>query len=255
MKLEIDLSGKTALVTGSTRGIGAGIAEGLAAHGAHVIVNGRGAEAVQAKAAALEAAGYSASAAAFDVGERAATGAAVDRLLSQHGRIDILVNNAGIIHRAELAAFSDADWRRVTAVNLDGCFALARDLSPGMVAAGWGRIVNVGSIMAHVARPSIPAYVSSKHAIAGLTKALAVELGPKGITCNALSPGYIDTELNAPLIADAAFDAMVRTRTPVGRWGEVSEIAGAALFLCSDAAAYVNGISLVVDGGMTAALY
>ena len=174
MKLDIDLSAKTALVTGSTRGLGAGIAEALAAHGAHVIVNGRGGEAVEEKAAALRASGLSASAAAFDAGDRAASAAAVQALLGAHGRIDILVNNAGIIHRAELADFSDHDWRRVMALNLDACFALARDLSPGMAEAGWGRIVNVASIMAHVARPTIPAYVSSKHAMAGLTKALAV---------------------------------------------------------------------------------
>ncbi len=255
MKVEIDLAGKTALVTGSTRGIGAAIAAGLAAHGAHVVINGRGAEAVAGRVEEMRTGGHAVSGAAFDVGDREAARAATEELLETHGRIDILVNNAGIIHRAELADFTDEDFEAVTAVNLTGGFALARDLSAGMAEAGWGRIVNIGSIMSHVARPTIPAYVASKHAIAGLTKALAVELGPKGVTCNAVSPGYIDTELNAPLIADEVFDRMVRERTPAGRWGRVDEIAAAVVFLCSDAAGYVNGISLLVDGGMTAALY
>jgi gluconate 5-dehydrogenase len=139
-------------------------------------------------------------------------------------------------------------------VNLTAPFLLAQQVAPGMIERGWGRIINISSILGQIGRATIPAYVSSKHGLIGLTRTLAVELGPHGVTVNAINPGYFATEFNAPLIADETFDTMVKTRTPLGRWGEPVELAGAAVFLASDAGGYVNGAALTVDGGMTAAL-
>ncbi|HEY5663674.1 MAG TPA: SDR family oxidoreductase [Ilumatobacter sp.] len=248
------LDGKVALVTGSTRGIGRAIAEAMASAGAHVVVNGRHEADVAAAAGALSDAGGRASGIAFDVGDTAAAVAAVDTVVERHGSIDILVNNAGVQHRSPLVEFDQAEWRRVLQVNLDAPFALARAASGHMIAAGRGRIVNTGSIMGHLARPTIPAYVASKSGIAGLTRALAVELAPYGITVNAIGPGYVATEMNEALVNDPAFNAMVVNRTPAARWGRPAEIAAAALFLASDEASYVNGQVLVVDGGLSISL-
>ncbi len=250
MTLDLDLSGRTALVTGSTRGIGRAIAQALAKNGAEVLINGRSADGVAAEVKELTDGGLKAQAAAFDVADRDAARNAIQAF----ERIDILINNAGIIHRHPLTSFSDEDWQHVLDVNLTACFQLARDCAPAMIAQGWGRIVNIASIMGMLARPTIPPYVSTKHGLIGLTKALAVELGPHGITSNAINPGYIDTDINEALINDPEFDAMVKRRTPVGRWGQPEEIAGACVFLAADAGAYVNGTMITIDGGLTAAL-
>ncbi|MGH1504257.1 MAG: SDR family oxidoreductase [Acidimicrobiales bacterium] len=248
------LDGKVALITGSTRGLGWAIAEAMAEQGAHVIINGRNDDDVQARVRELLDRGLSADGRAGDVGDLEAAAAGIDRIVDAAGRLDILVNNAGITVRAPLEEFTDADWEQVVRVNLDAPFALSRAAARHMKAAGTGRIINTGSIMGTVARPTIPAYVASKGGIEAMTKALAVELGPHGITVNAIGPGYVATELNTALVEDPAFDSMVRTRTPVGRWGEPREIGTAAVYLASDEAAYVNGQKLIVDGGMTVAL-
>jgi gluconate 5-dehydrogenase len=247
------LDGKVAVITGSTRGLGWSIADAMARQGATVVVNGRTAADVEARVADLVGRGYAASGWTADMADLPVDG--LDDVVARHGRLDVLVNNAGINHRAPLAEFGPDDWERVTRVNLDAPFALARRAASSMTAARVrGRIVNIGSIMGTVARPTIPAYVASKGGIDGLTKALAVELGPHGITVNAIGPGYVATELNSPLVNDPVFNAMVCERTPLGRWGDPSEIAAAAVFLASDEASYVNGHKLVVDGGMTIAL-
>ncbi len=255
MALDFDLGGRIALVTGSTRGIGRAMARALGEQGAQVLINGRGREAVAETVAQFTSAGIRAHAAPFDVADKEAARVAVAAQIAALGRVDILVNNAGIIHRQALLDLADEDWQRVLDINLTACFRLARQCAGQMIAGGWGRIINVASVMALVARPTIPPYVSSKHGLIGLTKALAVELGPHGITANAINPGYIDTDLNEALINDEAFDAMVKSRTPAGRWGRPEELAGACVLLASDAGAYINGTMLTVDGGMTAALY
>jgi gluconate 5-dehydrogenase len=246
------LDGKVALITGSTRGLGFAMAEAMIAQGAHVVINGRTDDAVTATVAELD--GRSASGVAFDVADSSAGMAAIDTIVERHGAIDILVNNAGINHRAPIDEFGDDEWRSVLSVNLDAAFVLSRSAGRHMTASGVGRIINTASIMGVVARPTIPAYVTSKAGLVGMTKALAVELAPRGVTVNAIGPGYVATEMNTALVEDPDFNAMVVDSTPVGRWGTPEEIAAAAVFLASDEASYVNGQTLLVDGGMTIAL-
>ena len=248
------LDGRVALVTGASRGLGWAIAEALAGHGAEVVLSSRDQAALDRRAAELAAQGYKAHAMAFDVADRPAAAAAVQAVAAERGRLDILVNNAGIVHRAPIAELADADWDRVIETNLTACFRLAREAARHMLAQGYGRIINTASIMGPIARPGVGSYVAAKAALAALTRALAVELGPEGITCNAIAPGYISTEMTAKLQADPDFDSFVRARTPAGRWGAPEEIGAVALFLASEAASYVNGHVLVADGGLSAAL-
>ncbi len=244
------LDGKTALVTGASRGLGWAMARALAEAGAHVLLNARDAGRLDPRVAELRGAGLSAAAAAFDVTDEAAAVAAIGEATAAGG-IDILVNNAGIVHREPTTELATDDWRRVLDVNLTACFVLAREAAKPMIGKGWGRIVNIASIMSLVARPGISPYVTTKHALAGLTKSLAVELGPHGVNCNAICPGYFSTDINTALAKNPDFDNLVKSRTPLARWGRVPELGPVAVFLASDAASYVNGHLLVVDGGMT----
>jgi gluconate 5-dehydrogenase len=248
------LDGKVALITGSTRGLGWAMAEAMAERGAHVVVTGRDDDEVQARAAALVERGFAAEGRAGDLTDLDDAVAGIDTIVERAGRLDILVNNAGINARAPIEDFARDDWERVLHVNLHVPFALSQAAARHMRVAGRGRIINTASIMGTVARPTIPAYVSSKGGLEALTKALAVELSPHGITVNAIGPGYVATEMNTALVEDPIFDSMVKEKTPVGRWGEPREIAAAAVFLASDEASYITGQKLIVDGGMTIAL-
>ena len=249
------LSGRIILLTGASRGLGLAMAEAMARAGAHVVLNGRDATALNTAAATLTGAGLKAETARFDVTDEAAATAAISDIVARHGRLDVLVSNAGIQHRRPLLEFATADWQRVIETNLTSQFVLAREAARPMVEQGKGRIIFTASIVGpRVARPTVPAYAAAKGGLDALTRAFAVELGPKGVTCNAIAPGFFATEMNSPLVADAAFTAWISGRTPLGRWGELSEIGGAAVFLASDAASYVNGHTLYVDGGMTVAL-
>ena len=243
MKL-FDLSGRTALVTGSTRGLGLALARAVAAAGARVAINGRSREAVEAVAASFE----DAVAAPFDVTDEDAVSAAVGAL----GQVDVLVNNAGITLRRPLEQFSLAEWERMLAVNLTSAFLVARAVAPGMIERGSGKIVNVGSVMSELARPTVGPYAATKGALKLLTQSMCAEWARHGIQANGIGPGYFRTELTEPLQADGEFDAWLRARVPAGRWGEPHELAGAVVFLASAASDFVNGQMLYVDGGLLA---
>jgi gluconate 5-dehydrogenase len=244
-----DLTGRLALVTGSSRGIGRAIAEGYVAAGARVLINGRDAAAVEA---AVKAIARNALAAPFDVTDKAAIEAAIEKIEREQGPIDILVNNAGMQRRAPIVDFPEADWRQVMATNLDSVFFVTQAVARRMIARSRGKIVNICSVMSELGRPTIAPYTASKGAVKMLTKAMCAEFARYGITANGISPGYFGTELNTALMNDEKFSAWVCSRTPAGRWGKVEELQGAAIFLASDASSFVNGHILFVDGGMTA---
>ena len=249
-----DLSGKVALVTGASRGLGFGMARGLAKAGATVILNGRVATALAAKQQDLQAEGLKSEIACFDVSDEATAIAAVADIGKRHGRLDILVNNAGITHRADLRDFSTAEFQRVLNTNITAVFSLTREAAKIMIPQKYGRIISTASMTVFMGRPSIPAYIAAKGAVASMTRALAVELGPQGITVNAIAPGYMSTDMTAPLQSKPEFDAWIKNRTPTGRWGTPDDLAAPVVFLASDEAGYVNGVVLPVDGGMSIAI-
>jgi gluconate 5-dehydrogenase len=250
-----DLSGKTALVTGSTRGIGEALARGLAEAGARVVVNSRAQAAADDAAARLRAAGHDARAAAFDVADEAAVVRAFAALDGDGVAIDILVNNAGIQHRQPMIELALADWQRVLDTNLTAAFLVGREAARRMVARGrGGKVINIGSLTSEAARATVAPYTVAKGGIKLLTRAMAAEWARHDIQANAIGPGYIVTEMNQALVADAAFDAWVKASNPAQRWGRPDELIGTAVYLASAASSYVNGQIVYVDGGWLAVL-
>jgi gluconate 5-dehydrogenase len=251
----LHLQGRLALVTGSSRGLGWAMAQGLAEAGARVLLHGRDRAALTQRTGELAARGTAAAGMlCFDVTDGAATVAALQQSAAEHGPLGILINNAGVIVRRPVTETTDEDWNRVIDADLSACFRLSREAIRQMQPAGWGRIIMISSIMGRVARPTVPGYVTAKHALIGLVRALAVEFATSGITVNAIGPGYFPTDANQSLQEDKSFHDWIATRTPVGRWGRPEELQGAAVFLASEAASYVTGQILMVDGGLTAAL-
>ena len=246
------LAGKRALVTGSSRGIGFGIAAARAGAGAEVILNGRDPEALGDAAARLAEGGARVRALAFDVTSEDSVEDAISHAETEIGPIDILVNNAGMQHRLPLDEFPLDKFEQVMATNLSSVFIVGRAVARGMIVRGRGKIINICSVMSNLARPSIAPYAASKAAVANLTRGMAVDWAKHGLNVNGIAPGYIRTELNEALLQNAEFNSWGEKRPPMGRWGEPSELGGAAVFLASDASTFVNGHILYVDGAFTA---
>ena len=248
------LEGRTALITGSSRGLGLAIAKGLAEAGARVVLNGVDGARLEASAEALRARGHSVSAEAFDVTDEAAVNAVFARLDAAGVAIDILVNNAGIQLRKPLVEFGADEWRRVIDTNLTSAFFVGREVAKRMIPRGRGKIVNIGSLMSAFARPTVAPYTAAKGGIKLLTQGMAAEWAEHGIQVNAIGPGYMLTDMNEALTSNPQFDGWVKARTPSRRWGRPEELVGAAVFLSSAASDYVNGQIIYVDGGMSAVL-
>jgi gluconate 5-dehydrogenase len=251
---KFSLSGRVALITGSGRGLGFEIAKAFAEAGAHVVLTGRTAETLEAAAQTIRSAGGKADIAAFDIADTQAGKAAIADIVKNHGRLDILVNNVGARDRRPLSAFSDADILDLIHTDLISSVALSRDAAEIMKAQGYGRIIAITSILGQIVRPGDAIYPVAKQGLTGLMRSIAVEYGVYGVTSNAISPGMFATETNAEMAENPDIIAFTKMRVPLERWGKPDEIAGAALFLASDAASYVNGHVLTIDGGMSVRL-
>lgn len=248
------LDGRLALVTGSSTGIGLALARALGQAGARLVLNARGADKLRAAQQQLQSEGLTAHAVPFDVTDRAGVEQAVAGIERDIGAIDILINNAGLTRRVPFHEISWEDWRTVMDTNLDGVFLVGQAVAKRMVQRGRGSIVNIASVMSELGRPGTSAYTATKGAVKMLTKAMAVDLAPLGVRVNAIGPGYFRTELTEALQTNETFNAWLMNRTPAKRWGTVDELGPAAVFLCSDAAAFVHGHVLYVDGGVTGSL-
>jgi gluconate 5-dehydrogenase len=249
-----DLGGRTALVTGSSRGIGFTLARGLGQAGARIVINGRDEDRVAAAAAELRTDGLSVEVAPFDATDETAVDAAVTRIEDEIAPIDILVNNAGMQLRRPLQDFSNADWHRLLEANLTSAFLVGRAVGTRMLTRGAGKIINVCSVQSELARATIAPYTATKGALKSLTRGMCADWAPHGICVNAIGPGYFNTELNAALRDDPEFDGWLRQRTPARRWGELEELVGVAVFLAAPASDFVHGQIIYVDGGLTAVI-
>ena len=249
-----DLTGKSALITGSSQGIGFALATGLAASGAKIILNGRDRTKLQAAADNLSTTGADVQTLGFDATDHDAVRAAVDGFEDTSGTIDILVNNAGMQHRTELENFPADAFEKLLQTNVASVFHVGQAVARHMIARKAGKIINIASVQSALARPGIAPYTATKGAVTNLTKGMATDWAKHGLQCNAIAPGYFDTPLNAALVADPDFSEWLAKRTPAGRWGNVEELVGACVFLSSGASSFVNGHTLYVDGGITASL-
>ena len=255
MSLQLfDLAGRRALITGSSQGIGLALAGGLAAAGAEVVLNGRDEGKLAAAVAELKGKGLRASGSAFDVTDEKEIKRAVDGIEREKGPIDILINNAGMQFRTTLEDFPPDKFRELFQVNVESVFLVAQAVARHMIPRKRGRIINIGSVQSELGRATIAPYTATKGAVKQLTRGMCADWARHGMQINAIGPGYFDTPLNKALVENAEFSDWLKKRTPAGRWGETGELVGAAVFLASDAASYVNGHMLYVDGGITAVL-
>lgn len=248
-----DLSGKRALITGSSQGIGLALARGLAQHGASVILNGRSTERLKKARNQLRDEGFEVSGAAFDVTEAGAVKASIGGL-EMDGPIDILINNAGMQFRTRLEDYPEDVWDKILKTNITSAFLAAKYVVKGMMDRKAGKIINIASVQSELARPGIAPYTATKGAIRNLTRGMATDWAKHGIQVNAIAPGYFKTPLNQELVEDENFSAWLSARTPAGRWGDVEELVGAAVFLSGPASSFVNGQTIYVDGGITASI-
>ncbi|MGG5818768.1 SDR family NAD(P)-dependent oxidoreductase [Falsiroseomonas sp. HW251] len=248
MPSPFDLSGRVAFVTGGNGGIGLGMARGLAEAGATLVIAGRNAAKNAAAVATLSALSR-AEAIALDVTDEAACRAAIVDAAVRHGRLDILVNNAGIPSGARPEAMSTAEWHAILDTNLTSAMVLSQAAHPVMKAQGGGKVINVASVAAVVAGPTMGAYSASKAGLTGFTRACAVAWGPDNIQVNAVLPGWIDTDMTKRRQDDAAFSARILDRVPAGRWGRIDDFAAIAVFLAGPGSDFVTGSSITVDGG------
>ena len=250
-----DLSGQTALVTGSSDGLGLAMARGLAAAGAGIVLNGRDEKKLAGVAKSFAEAGHKVKARAFNVAEEQAVLAAFEHFDVEGVEIDILVNNAGIQFRKPMVDLTTDEWRRVVEIHLTGSFQVGREAARRMIARGrGGKMINIASLGSEVARPTISPYVAAKGGVRMLTRSMAAEWARYDIQANAIGPGFIATEMNRALLDDPQFDAWLKGRTPSGRWGKPDDLIGITLFLASHASDYVNGQTIYVDGGLLAVI-
>jgi gluconate 5-dehydrogenase len=249
-----ELTGKRALITGSSQGIGFALAQGLAEHGAEVILNGRDAGKLDAAAARLAAAGHRVSVAGFDVTRAQDAKEGVEAIERKSGPIAILVNNAGMQFRAPLEDFPVEKWEQLLATNISSAFYVGQAVARHMIGRGPGKIINIASVQSELARPGIAPYTATKGAVKNLTRGMCADWAKYGLQINAIAPGYFKTPLNQALVDSPEFSSWLEKRTPAGRWGNVDELVGAAVFLSGKASSFINGHTLYVDGGITTSL-
>jgi len=247
------LKGRKALVTGASKGLGRAMAIALAKNGAHLILVSRDREKLEAVAKEIADDGGQADVFPADITKEEQVQQLEAEVRSKIGQVQILINNAGTNLRRDITDFTLAEWRGVQDTNLTSAFLMCRAFVPHMKGTGYGRIINMTSIMAHVSIPQRSLYSSTKAALLGITKALALELAAEGITVNGISPGPIATEMNAPILQNPELNAQFISKIPVGRWGKVEEVGALAAFLCGDDAGFITGTDILIDGGWCAA--
>lgn len=249
-----DLTGRLCLVTGSSQGIGLALARGLAEYGARVVLNGRDPDKLAKAASDLRAEGHNVEVAPFDVTSGDEVAAGIEKIERSLGAIDVLINNAGMQFRTPLEDYPTNRWEQLLRTNVSSVFYAGQAVARHMIKRGRGKIVNIASVQAELARPGIAPYTATKGAVRNLTRGMCTDWAKYGLQINAIAPGYFKTPLNQALVDSAEFSAWLEKRTPAGRWGNVDELVGAAVFLSSDASSFVNGHTLYVDGGITVSL-
>jgi gluconate 5-dehydrogenase len=251
MPATFDLTGKVALVTGSSRGLGAAASEALAMAGATLVLSDIDEAGLERQAKAFAAKNWPSASFVLDVTDEKRCLEVIRLTIERFGRIDVLVNNAGIIIRKPAVETTAAEFRHILNVDLVSMFVLSTAASRHMAKNGYGHIINLSSIMGHIGRAGQATYVATKHGVVGLTKSLAAEFGPSGLTVNAIAPGYFLTEINRAILDDQPFVDSVIARTPLRRWAEPDELAGVIVFLASPASSFITGQTILIDGGMT----